>query len=478
MLDDTLHRLPGIDDLRRRTIGRIVEPHEADWDAARTAWQLTADQRPVLVALPETADDVATVVSYAAAHGLRVAPQGTGHGATALGPLDGTILLRTTALRAVQVDPAARTVRVEAGAVWGDVTAAAAEHGLTALAGSAADVGVVGYTLGGGLSWLARRHGLAAGDVLAAEVVTADGRQRRVDADNDPALFWALRGGGGSFAVVTALELRLHPVVELYAGALFWPVERAGEVLHAYRRWVKNVPDELTSCGRLLQLPPLPSVPAPLRGRAFVVVEAAYLGPDTDGAALLDELRRLGPEMDTFAVVTPSELARLHMDPDGPVPATGHGMLLADLPAEAVDVLVAVAGAGSGSPLLSVELRHLGGALGITPPGAGALGSLDAGFSLFAVGITPDAGTAVKVDGWLDVVQRALRPWEADRCFPNLTERPAPTAWFHDPTTLARLRRVKASYDPQDVIRANHPVEPAQAVAGSAGSADLVPRQG
>ncbi len=199
-------------DLAADLDGTVHHPGDPDWDLARAAWNLSVDQRPEAVVTARSVADVQATVRAAAARGLRVAPQSTGHHASPMGPLDGTVLLRLSGLRGVSVDPASRTARVEGGAVWADVTAAAGEHGLAALAGSAADVGVAGYTLGGGLSWLARSRGLAANSVTALEVVTADGEHRRVDADHDPDLFWALRGGGGSFAVVTALELSLFPL--------------------------------------------------------------------------------------------------------------------------------------------------------------------------------------------------------------------------------------------------------------------------
>ena len=220
----------------------------------RQAWNLAVDQQPCAVGFAETAEDVSAVVRLAAAHGCRVAPQGTGHGAACLRTGDDVILLRTSRMTGVTIDAEARTARVCAGAVWRDVTVPAAEHGLAALAGAADDVGVVGYTLGG-IGWLARRYGLAANRVLAVEVVTADGELRRVDADTHPELFWALRGGGGSFGVVTALEFRLYPVDRVYAGALFWPVERASDVLHAWRRWSAGPPDTVTSMGPVAGLP-------------------------------------------------------------------------------------------------------------------------------------------------------------------------------------------------------------------------------
>ena len=447
-----------IEGLRHRLTGEIVLPGDGGWDAARQAWNLSVDQRPVAVVFPETAEDVAAVVDVARAHGLQVAAQGTGHSAGPLGPLAGTILVRTSRMRGVEIDAEANQARVQAGALWGEVVPAAARHGLAGLAGSAKDVGVVGYTLGGGIGWLARRHGLACSSVAAVEAVTADGRIVRADADGEPNLFWALRGGGGSFAVVTALEFALYRVAEVYAGALFWRLERAGEVLHTWRQLVAVAPDELTSLGRLMQFPPIPEVPEPFRGRAFVLVEAAYCGPEADGAALLQPLRGLGPEMDTLATIPVEGLGELHMDPPQPVPFAGDGMLLSELPAEAVDALVGIAGAGSGSPLLSVEVRQLGGALAIASASSGAVSSIDARFAVYSVGMAMDAEMKSGVQAHAARVQDALAAWGAGRSFMNFTERRTDLGELFDATTYERLRSVKADYDPDNLIRGNHSI--------------------
>ena len=251
--------------------------------------------------------------------------------------LHDTILVKTHRMRVVEIDPDSRRARAQAGALWADVVGPASEHGLAALAGSSHDVGVVGYCLGGGLSWLARKHGLAANSVVAVQIVTADGRVVVADAHHDADLFWAVRGGGGNFGIVTAIELELYPVDELYAGMLAFPVERAAEVLRAWREWVRTVPDEATSVGRILHFPPLEDIPEPMRGQSFVVVEMAYLGDEASASELLAPLRALGPVMDTFAPATPADLLALHMDPPHAVPGVGDGALLDVMPGEAID---------------------------------------------------------------------------------------------------------------------------------------------
>ena len=271
----TAEEVAGVGVLRDLLDGEVFTPADAEWDEARLAWNLAADQHPAAVVYAESAADVAAVVRFARENGLHVTTQGTGHFANTIASFDETILLKTSRLRDLEIDPEARIARAEAGVLWQEVSLAAAEHGLAGLAGSAGDVGVVGYTLGGGLGWLARRYGLAANSVVAVELVTADGRHVRTDRDNEPDLFWAVRGGGGSFGIVTAIEFALYPVAEVYAGVLFFPFERSAEILNAWREWVEDTPREVTSAGRLMQFPPIPQLPEALRGQSFVIVEAA-----------------------------------------------------------------------------------------------------------------------------------------------------------------------------------------------------------
>src|SRR4051812_2301469 len=444
--------------LRSRLAGTVAAPGDPSWDEARQAWNLAVDQQPALVALPENVDDVVAIVGFARENGLRVAAQGTGHNAAALASLDRTVLVRTSQMKGVAIDAAGRRARVAAGTVWAEVTGPASQHGLAPLAGSSPDVGVVGYTLGGGLSWLSRRHGLAANSVIAIEIVTADGRVVCCDRDNEPGLFWALRGGGGSFGVVTAIEFALYPAPHVYGGAMLWPWERATEVLKRYVEWCRTAPDAISTSARLLQVPPLPDIPEGLRGRAFVAIDGAYLGDEAAAAEVLAPLRALEPEIDMFGPIPAAALSHIHMDPEQPVPGHGDGMVLDELTPAAIEALVAVAGPGSGSPLLAVELRQLGGAIGVPPAEHGALAKIGGAFALFAVGMamTPEMGAAIEAH--VDAVIAAMDPWDAGRRYLNFTERSADAGAFFPEGTLRRLQAVKRAHDPGDVFCSNHPV--------------------
>jgi FAD/FMN-containing dehydrogenase len=447
--------------LQTSLAGELYLPGEDGYAEATQAFNLTVTQRPAFVALPEDEDDVIEIVRYATAHGLRVAPQRTGHNADPLGSLSDVILLRTDRMQGVEIDAERRIARVRAGAKWETVLPAASELGLAALHGSTADVSVTGYVLGGGVGWYARKHGLAANSVRAIELVTADGELVRVDHDEDPELFFALRGGGGNFGVVTALEIDLYPIAEVYAGVLFFPWERASEVLHAWLDWTRELPDEVTSVGRILQFPPFPQIPEPLRGQKFAIVEAVYVGDEAAGAALLEPLRRLGPAIDTFAMVPPAGIAELHMDPPQPTPYVGEGFMLGELDHAAIDRFVAAAGPDSGSPLVSAEIRHLGGAAQRSAPHHGALATLDAEFITFSVGILPDEYLRPVFRAQLDLVAAALAPYLNGREYLNFAEATTDPARFYTPEAYARLRAVKARVDPDEVFRANHPIAPA-----------------
>jgi FAD/FMN-containing dehydrogenase len=438
--------------------GRLVQPGDHDWDGARGAFNLLIDQRPEAIAFPANEREVAAVIAYARERDLRVAAQATGHNPGPLGSLEGTLILNTSAMTDVSVDAAARRVRVGAGTKWEKVTPRLSEAGLAGLHGSSPDVGIAGYSLGGGIGWLARKHGMQTNAVTAIELVTADGELIRTDPANHAELFWALRGGGGSFGVVTAIEFAVIPVRELYSGALFFSVEQGGDVLHAWNELLPTLPEEITSWANIMHFPPLPEIPEPVRGRSFAVVMAAHLGTEAEGRELLRPLRRLGPQMDTFAMQPPVALSELAMDPPDPLPYWITHDLVDELSAGAIDEVARVA--GPGSSLAIVQFRHMGGALARHAPGAGARATLPGEVGMIALGVIPDADAKRVVMAELDAVSAALAPHRAGD-YPNFVEEPADASAFFDAGTWARLRQVKALYDPQDVIKGNHHVPPA-----------------
>jgi len=445
--------MPGISELSIG--GRIATAEDTDWDEARAAWNLAADQRPVAVAFVESADDVAKVVSVAGANRLRVAAQGTGHGAMPLGSLDDVVLIKTERMRGIEIEDG--RARVEAGAWASDLGEAAARSGRSFLPGTSPNIGVIGYTLGGGLSWLGRKYGFACNRVTAIELVTADGEARTVNAATDPDLFWALRGGGGGYALVTALHVELVPVSEAYAGALLFSPYLAADGILAYRDWTADAPEEAGSLVRMLDLPPLPDIPEPLRGNKWLAITAACIGSREEGERAIAPLRQIGdPVVDTFDQIPASSLSRIAMDPEPPVPGLGHHRVLRELPDDAIAAFVDVAGPDSGAPLLLAELRHLGGGLARRAENGGALDKLDGEFVALGVGLLMDPALREPIGGSLDRLANALDPWAAESGYFNYAERPGELDAIMPAETCRRLAEVKRRWDPDDLILANH----------------------
>jgi FAD/FMN-containing dehydrogenase len=443
---------------------QLVFPDDSRYDDARQAWNLAADLRPAVVALPTSTQDVANAVHYAGERDLRIVVQGTGHGATVHAPLDGAMLVNMREMRAVEIDAANKRARLEAGALWEDVVIPATEQGLTALHGSSPNVGVVGYSLGGGIGWMARMHGLSAESVLAVELVTADGALIRADRTQNTDVFWALRGGGGGLGVVVALEIALYEVDDLVAGMMIWPWEQAAEVLTRYVEWAETAPNSVSASGRMLQIPPFPEIPEFIRGRQIVVIDGAILGTEAEADEILAPLRELGPEIDTFGAAPLDALIRLHMDPEPATPVKGDGVMVDALDPEAIAALVEIAGPGTDSPLIIVELRQLGGALRERKPGAGALGSLDGSFAFFAAGVPMGPEVAEAIEVRIDALKEALAPWSQGRPYLNFAEKRVAIGDAVGAESFARLAAVKASVDPEGRFRSGHALAPAGAV--------------
>jgi FAD/FMN-containing dehydrogenase len=444
--------------LRGLCAGAVHLPGDPGYDDARLPWNVAVDQRPAAVAFPASVGDVREVVQAASAAGLRVAPQSTGHNAGALGPLDDVVLLRTSAMRGVTIDAARRRARVEAGALWVDVVGPAADAGLAAPHGSSPDVGVVGYALGGGIGWYARKLGLASNSVTAVEMVLADGTSVRADAKTEADLFWAVRGGGGSFGVVTALELDLFPAESVYGGMLVWDQRDAEKVLRRWATWAVDAPEEVTTSFRLLNVPPMPEIPEPFRGRRLAVIDGGVLAGDERAEELLAPLRDLGPEIDMFARMPAAAMVGIHMDPEGPTPSVSGCSMLTGLPEEAVTDLLAAAGPDAESSLLMAELRQLGGALSRPQPGGGALSHLEGAFLLFGVAVAATPELAAQGEADARRLVSDLSPYATDGHYLNFTERRVDASRSYTDETWRRLTQVRSAVDPAGLIVANHPV--------------------
>ena len=344
---------------------------------------LSIDQHPALILLPENAEDVAAGIRFAREANLGVAVQVTGHGVKIAADAD--LLIVTSQMNKVEVDAEARRARVESGVIWQQVIEAASGYGLAPLLGSSPHVGVVGYTIGGGIGWLARKYGLAADSVRSIDLVTGDGVLRHASASENSDLFWGVRGGGGNFGVITGIEFDLYPVATIYGGTLVYAGELASEALRYFRDWVKTVPDELTSSLTVLKYPSVPQLPEALRGQIQVFVRAVYVGDAAEGAAYIQKwLDWHAPISNAFHEMPFSEIGTVSNDPEKPTAGYGSNEMFDDLSDEAIEIIVRRA-TDSASPLAANELRHAGGAIARVDADANAIGNRDAQF-YFQVG--------------------------------------------------------------------------------------------
>ncbi|MEU8269322.1 FAD-binding oxidoreductase [Sphaerisporangium sp. NPDC049002] len=444
-------------ELRGAVRGRVSVPGDEGFETAKQAWNLTVDQPVSAVVEVENAADAAEVVRFAVRNGFGVAVQPSGHGAS--DGLDGEILVRTGRLDGVQVWPERRLARVEAGASWGAVLAEAGKHGLTGLAGSSPVVSATGYTLGGGLSWFSRRHGFAANSVRAFDVIDAHGVARRVTDESDAELFWALRGGGGDFALVTAMEFELFPAPELYGGRVIWPAERAADVLAAFRDVTAEAPEELSVWFALMQFPPFPELPEPLRGLSAVVVDVTFLGDGAEARALLQRFDRIpGVIVDTRGEVAPRDLGGICAEPTSPSPSMMRAELFGRFDDTTAAAFLSATAPGAGMPLTSVQIRHLGGALSRLAPDAGACGYVREPYLVSALGITPTPEAVRAVRARQNELRLALaRHTTGIKPF-NFLAHEENSASAYPGDVLARLRGAKRHHDPLGVFRSNHPV--------------------
>ncbi|MFE6890749.1 FAD-binding oxidoreductase [Streptomyces sp. NPDC057694] len=434
---------------------RTLRPADTGYDDERTGFQTGFTQHPDVIHAAAAPDDVVAAVAYAARAGLPVGVQATGHGLP--DSSTGGVLITTRRMDEVRVDAAARTVRVGAGATWGAVVRAAAPHGLAPLNGSAPTVGAVGSTLGGGLGILAREFGYTADHVRSLDVVTADAVPRRVTADSDPELFWALLGGGAGLGVVTSLEVGLVPVARLYGGSLGYDGRETdvADVVGAYTAWAATVPDTLTSSLAALVYPDSPAMPPHLRGQYVISVRIAFTGTAAEGERLLAPLRAaLGePGTDTVREMPYGDSHTIHADPDFPHPYYGDSAFLEGTDvADGLGELFRLSGPGADGMHI-VQLNHLGGAL--SRPAPNAVPYRDAGWLVRILSPLGDGGRdAARVHHARAFA--AVGDHTVGRSLNFAFGGGDRTDGLHDPDTRKRLAVVKAAYDPANLFRRNY----------------------
>jgi hypothetical protein len=443
--------------------GAVLVPGDAQYDQARQGWDLSLVQHPAVIVLAKSAGDVVTAVNFARDNGLGAAVLSTGHGSSL--PADDALLIVTSQMNDVRIDEETQTAWVEAGAKWGVVLAKAQAVGLAPLLGSSPDVGAVGYTLGGGFGWIGRKYGMSVDSVLMFEVVTADGQIRRASDSENSDLFWALRGGGGSFGVITGMQIKLYPLTTVVGGNLIYPIEAARDVLRHYRDWIKNAPDELTSAFAIMNLPPLDMIPEFLRGKSIVMVRGCYCGPVEQGEAMIQEwVDWMPPMANQFQAMPFSQVGKISDEPEDPVPALISTAWLTDLSDEVLDLLIQYAAPSDRpAPIISTEVRHAGGAISRVDPAANAFSNRDGEYLLAFLTMPPSPEAVPQIVQYMKLAQQAVQPHTSGRVYINFFTGPdkfdhTPDAF--PPDTYRRLKSLKAQYDPGNLFHYSFNIPP------------------
>jgi FAD/FMN-containing dehydrogenase len=443
--------------------GRLIRPDDPGFDEARAVYNAMIDRRPALIARPADADDVVAAIAYGREHDLPLAIRGGGHNGAGLGTVDGGLVIDLSGLRDIAVDPVARTVRVGGGCTWGEVDRATGEHGLATPSGIISTTGVGGLTLGGGLGHLTRRFGLTIDNLLEAEVVLADGRRVRASADEHPDLFWALRGGGGNFGVVTSFLFRLHEVGTIFGGPTFWPVEQAEQVLSAYREFLPTAPRELNGFFCFHTVPPGPPFPEQIHLREVCGIVWCYVGGEDAARAAMAPLMDALPEPLLHGVHDMPH-AQLQSAFDGLYPRGEQWYWRADfvkdLPDEAVS-LHARYGAAMPTMKSTMHLYPVDGAAHDVAPSDTAWSYRDATWNAVFAGVDPDPANVAAIRRWSVDYHEALHPYSAGGAYVNMMMdegRERVRASYRG--NWSRLARIKAAYDPDNTFRVNQNIEP------------------
>jgi FAD/FMN-containing dehydrogenase len=450
-------------ELRDALRGDLIEPGDAAYDEARSVWNGMIDRRPALIARCAGTSDVVAAVHFARSEGMTVAVRGGGHNVAGNATCDGGLVIDLSPMKGVRVDAQSNTVRAEGGLTWGELDQETQAIGLATTGGLVTTTGVAGFTLGGGIGWMMRKHGLACDNLISADVVTADGQTVHASETENAELLWGLRGGGGNFGVVTAFEFRLHPVSTVMGGLMAWPAAAGRDVLRAWRDWVAGTPDELCTMAAYLYAPPEPFVPPEVVGQLIFAMAVCHLDPEGSAEADLRPLRELGPAVD---VVGPIPYTALQAMFDAGTPRgsrnywrSGYVDALTD---EAIDAITAHA-EGVPFPLGQLHVHQLGGAMSRVPAGASAFGNRDAGFLMNYIGLWMDPSEDAQNTAWVRAASTAMEPHGTGARYVNFLadEGEAGVRSAYEEETFTRLRGLKSTYDPTNFFHLNQNITPA-----------------
>ena len=451
-----------IEHLREQMRGSVVVPGDANYDKARTVYNAMIDRRPAVVAQCVNAGDVSSAIRYARENHLDVAVRGGGHSVPGFGTVDGGVVIDLSGMRGVQVDPERRTARAEGGATWGDFNNATYEFGLATTGGIISTTGVAGLTLGGGIGYLCRGHGFSSDNLISADVVTADGRALKASENENEDLFWALRGGGGNFGVVTSLEFRLHPVKDIYGGPMFFELKDGATVIAAFRDYISKADERLGGFPAFQIAPPLPFIPENRHGEPFVAVIACWAGPPDEGEHALKPFRDAAPIVAEHVGVMP--YPALNSAFDGLVPAGLQHYWKANFVRQLSDQAVEIhMEHGPKVPAVNstVHIYPINGACHRTSPESTAFGHREANFATVIAGMWPDPQRNADNIQWVRDYSAAITPLSEAGGYINFMAGDDQSRVKENyGQNYDRLVSVKRSYDPDNVFHLNQNIKP------------------
>ena len=449
-------------ELREALRGELVLPTDTDYDEARSVWNGMIDRRPALVARCTGTSDVIAAIGFARSEGLEVAVRGGGHNVAGNATCDGGLVIDLSPMKGVRVDAEARTVRAQGGLTWGELDAETQAFGLASTGGLVTTTGIAGFTLGGGIGWMMRKHGLACDNLIAADMVTADGQIVHASETENPELLWGLRGGGGNFGVVTEFEYRLHPVSQVFGGLVAWPADAGRDVLKFWREWSLTAPDDVCTMAAFLYAPPEPFVPPEVVGHPIFAIACCHLDPAGRAEDDLRPLRDLGPAVD---VLGPMPYTAIQGMFDAGTPRGSHNYWRSSyVQALTDDAIETIMGAVPGipDPMGQLHIHQMGGAMSRVPQGATAFGNRDVPFLMNYIGLWLDAAEDEKNTAWVKQASDAMAPFSTGARYVNFLadEGEAGVASAYEAETFARLQGLKAKYDPTNFFHLNQNVRP------------------